>query len=80
MTKLYRTGFWMKHFNSLSPKRTRLWSHSWGVSFFNRGKLGKKKGKCKGKTSTTKIYFDKQGKKRFTAASGLKQTQNLTST
>lgn len=74
--KLYRCGFWMKHFKSKSPKRTRLWSCSWAVALF--GRFGKLSGKSKkSQIRTTRVYFDKKGRRRYTASAALKGTQIL---
>lgn len=75
-TKLYRCSFWMKHYKSKTPKRTRVWSPSWAVAVF--GRHGKLRGRGKkSEVETTKVYFDKRGRRRYTASSHLKKTQIL---
>ena len=66
----------MKHYKSKTPKRTRLWSPSWAVAVF--GRHGKLQGRGKkSEVATTKIYYDKQGRRRYTASAHLKKTQIL---
>lgn len=74
-TKMYKTSFWMKHYNCKTPKRTRLWSWSWGVSIFNKGSLRKKTLKSTIKTSES--YTDSKGVRRWKGTSALKGTQFL---
>ena len=78
LTKMYRTSFWMKHFNTKTPKRTSLWSWSWGVSVFDLGKL--KKNQMKSVIKTAVAYWDSKGRRRWKGTKALKATQILIGT
>lgn len=72
---MYRCSFWMKHYGCKTPKRTRLWSWSWGVSIFHKGKLQGKNRKATIKTAL--VYLDSQGVRRYKGTRALKSTQPL---
>lgn len=76
-TKMYKTSFWMKHFGGVTPKRTCLWSWSWGVSIFNKGKL--RRAQLKSAVKTAVAYTDGKGKRRWKGTTALKGTQYVVS-
>ena len=65
----------MKHYGCKTPKRTRLWSWSWAVGIFQKGKLPKKSWKATIKTAL--VYIDSKGKRRYKGTRALKSTQPL---
>ena len=75
LVEVYRCNFWMKHYGHPTPKRSILWSTSWPIGFFNRGKLSRDKHTTE--FETTIRYTDGSGRTRFKASRFLKQTQNL---
>jgi hypothetical protein len=78
--EVFKTGWWMAHFGSISPKRHVGLSNNPWCDRFNIGKLHKaQRMACKGKTSVRKV--DKAtGKVTYQGTSQLKSTQNLAST
>ena len=67
-------ALWMKLFGSATAKRTRLWSSSWAIAGFNRGKLCRSKHKSDIKTTNRYV---KDGKTRFSGNANLRATQRL---
>lgn len=74
--EVYKSQFWMKHFGHGTPKRSCLWSITWPIVVFNKGKLCRKKN-VKEYESTVR-YIDGKGRVRFKGSSQLKKTQTLT--
>ena len=73
--QVFRVGFWMAAYQHSSPKRTHLWSTSWNVWMFNRGKLQRKRAP---RSTTTRRYTSRTGVARFTAnGCQLKKSQTL---
>ena len=75
--EVYKSQFWMKHFGHGTPKRSCLWSITWPIVVFNKGKLCRKKKNVKEYESTVR-YIDGKGRVRFKGSSQLKKTQTLT--
>ena len=72
MAWVYTISFWMAHFGSPTPKRTTVMSNSKFVGMLHMGPFSRSK--CK-KSSTTRQYRDRQGRKRFVGTSKLKASQ-----
>ena len=76
-TEVFRSEFWMKHYNHGTPKRSCLWSTAWPIFFFNKGKLCRRK--AQKSYDTTVRYIDSKGRARFKGSKDLKRTQILCS-
>ena len=73
-TKIWRQSFWMRHWGSPSPKRTSIWSNSWQIRLFNKGRLQRAEmKKCNYPTSNK--YKDRKGRARWSGNANLKSTQ-----
>lgn len=79
--QVWRTWFWMAHYNSASPKRTTLWSNNKAISRFWLGKLTKTdRAEIKRKHPDFKTvvkYIDKSGRRGYHGTKQLKSTQRL---
>ena len=74
-SKMWRTAFWMKHYQHKNFKRTKIWSTSFAVWRLNLGRLDVKK--VKNGAKTVRKYQTKSGKAGNTATGDLKKTQYL---
>ena len=74
--QVWRTSFWMAHYDSLTPKGHLLYSNSQAINLFDMGRLCRKTLQ-KGLHRTCKYYTDKNGVARFTATKHLKKTEIL---
>lgn len=73
--QVWKIGFWMKKYKSMSMKRTCVWSNCHTVGLLDLGPLTKhEKNK---NVKTTKTWTGKGGKKCYQGNATLKQTQIL---
>ena len=77
LAKAFRVNFWMRHFGHACPKRTSILTNVRCLSKLDRGKLTR--GKTPKKLQTSRVYYDKQNRKRYQGGKDLKATQNLSS-
>ena len=73
MTKMFKTGMWMKKYKSATWKRTWLWSTSPSIGFLDKGRLLPHEKVCDVTTATRSK--DSKGKSRYSGTSHLKGTQ-----
>ncbi|CAE7267403.1 unnamed protein product [Symbiodinium sp. CCMP2592] len=75
LCQVYKTNFWMKHYNSPTMKRTTVISNRSSVRKLDKGKVPKSDRKCQFPTSKK---TPKNGIVTWTATPFLKQTQEYT--
>ena len=75
-SQVWSQRFWMLHYKSRSPKRTRLWSCSTAIRLFDLGPMTKQTLKAGTKVKTTKKTISKSGRQQFTGSADLRGTQS----
>ena len=75
--EVFRVCFWMKSFQSPTPKRTMVVSNWASIASLDLGPLRKQQLKTAGPDRTTKRYVDSQQQQRYSGLPALKQTQPL---
>lgn len=79
--QIFKSWFWMGHYDHPSPKRTALWSNSKIIAFFWKGRMTKayrKMLKAKNPEFQPVVkYQDAKGHRRFHGTKHLTQTQKL---
>ncbi|CAK8991221.1 unnamed protein product [Durusdinium trenchii] len=75
---VWRVGWWMAHYQSLSPKRHYAFSNSQVIQKLDRGKLSGWKKKGKEKLQTTIQYQSADGKRCFKGTAALRKTEEYT--
>ena len=78
--QVLRISFWMAHYKSITPKRTKLWSSSPVIARFWKGGLRKAEMEILRAQNPTlppcKQYTDSDGSKKFQGTASLKATQS----
>ena len=73
--QVYRTAWWMAHYNARSAKRHQGLSNNRWVEKYNRGKLLKHQRRPDPSFRSSKTYKDSQGRRRWQGTKQLKETQ-----
>lgn len=75
--QVFNVAWWMRHFGSPTPKRSKAYSNSKVIGKLNQGRLKRADAYVPPEDRTTDQYTDQAGRKRYKGSKKLKSSQHL---